>query len=208
MPRTRLIDISPEISENSAVFPGDMPFSREVSAAFSKGDHLELSGIRMTVHVGAHADAPSHFHAEGAPIDRRPLDLYLGPCQVVAVKAAPGARIAPADVKPKIRAERVLFKTNSANPYRWSDDFNSFSPELIDWLAKKKVVLVGIDTPSADPRHSKALESHQALYRNDMAVLEGLDLSAAPEGLYELIALPLRIKDSDAAPVRAVLVKR
>jgi hypothetical protein len=40
---------------------------------------------------------------------------------------------------------------------------------------------------------------------HDMAILEGLDLSAVPDGLYELIALPLKLVGYDASPVRAVL---
>ena len=38
-----------------------------------------------------------------------------------------------------------------------------------------------------------------------MAILEGLVLTDVPEGLYELIALPLKLVGFDASPVRAVL---
>ena len=106
-----------------------------------------------------------------------------------------------------IKAPRVLFRTDSfSKPDQWNDDFNSLSPELIDWLSSLGVRLVGIDTPSVDPSDSKDLPSHQALYRNDMAVLEGILLSEVPDGLYNLIALPLRIKGADASPVRAILL--
>jgi arylformamidase len=70
------------------------------------------------------------------------------------------------------------------------------------------VRLVGIDTPSVDLFDSKDLPAHRAFLRCDMAILEGLVLAGVPEGVYELIALPLRLVGFDASPVRAVLRTR
>ncbi len=202
-------DISPLITKDIAVFPGDVSFSREVSLDFPR-DHLALSSIRTTLHVGAHADSSGHYHARGKGIDQRPLDRYLGNCQVVEVKIPQGSRILPADLRStKIEAKRILFKTLSfPDPNQWNGDFNSLSPDLIDFLADKGVVTVGIDTPSVDPADSKVLESHQALFRRDLAVLEGIILNRVDSGIYTLIALPLPLKDADASPVRAILMER
>jgi arylformamidase len=52
---------------------------------------------------------------------------------------------------------------------------------------------------------SKDLPSHQAALAHELALLEGLVLKDVPEGIYELIALPLRLEGFDASPVRAVL---
>ncbi|MFZ8933835.1 MAG: cyclase family protein [Bacteriovoracaceae bacterium] len=203
----KLIDISPLISSNTAVFPGDTPFQRAKSMDFVSGHHLELSSITTTVHIGAHADAPSHYDSKGESIEHRDLNLYYGKCQVIEVSIGPGERIFPEHIKDKsIKSPRVLFKTNSfPDPNKWNDDFNSLSPELVDFLAQQKVILVGIDTPSVDPAAAKELTSHQAIYKNDMAILEGIFLEKVKEGIYTLIAFPLRIKNSDASPVRAVL---
>lgn len=205
----RIYDISPLICEETAVFPGDQPFQRQVSSEFSKGDSLRLSSLHMTAHMGAHVDAPSHYHPQGEPIDRRRLELYLGRCQVVSVTLGPGARIYPSSLPGvRIDAPRVLFRTRSfSDPMRWRGDFNSFSPELIDWLADQGGILAGIDTPSVDPAESRELEAHQALFRRGMANLEGLLLEEVPDGIYTLIALPLKIRGGDASPVRAVLVE-
>jgi arylformamidase len=77
----------------------------------------------------------------------------------------------------------------------------------VDFLAERGVRLVGIDTPSIDLQEDKVLESHQAVLRADMAILEGVVLDAVDPGIYTLIALPLRIPGADASPVRAVLVR-
>ncbi len=200
-------DISPTVCEALAVFPGDTPFRTKTLMAFEAGDSLALSSISGTVHLGAHADAPSHYVAGGAPIDARDPNLYVGACQVVHVSLPRGARIGPDALSGKrLEAPRILFRTGSfPDPNAWCDDFNALSPELVHHLADRGVVLVGIDTPSVDPAPAKELVTHHALAARDLAVLEGLVLDAVPEGLYTLVALPLKLGGSEAAPVRAVL---
>lgn len=202
-----LIDISPLISSSIAVWPGDTPFRRVVNCSQADGANLELSEITTTVHVGAHTDAPSHYTHPGEDISQRGLERYYGPCQVITVEVARGDRVLPADIPVAIRAPRVLLNTGSfPDPDNFNTDFNSLSPELIDWLGEQGVELVGLDTPSIDPFESKALESHRAVAARDMAILEGVVLSEVPDGMYTLIALPLRIAGADASPVRAALV--
>jgi arylformamidase len=202
-----LIDISPVIDSTIAVWPGDTPFEQTMNVEMASGANLTLSDIRTTLHVGAHTDAASHYSLDGQDIASRALDFYVGPCEVIHVGIARGARIMPDDLASKtIRSPRVLLRTGTfPDPRHWNDDFAALSPELIDFLHAREVVLVGIDTPSVDPFDSKALESHQALARHGMANLEGLVLEGVDEGHYELIALPLRIRGGDASPVRAVL---
>jgi len=205
----KIWDISPPIFDRTAVFPGDEAFSRSISMSFEKGDHLTLSSIKSTLHIGAHADAGNHYHSTGAGIDSRPLEHYLGLCQVVALQIPAGERIFPHHLKEDIQTKRILFSTNSfPDPNQWRSDFNSLSPEIISFLHSKGVITVGIDTPSVDPADSKELESHQALHKTGMAVLEGLILNHVEPGIYSLIALPLPLKDADASPVRAILLER
>jgi arylformamidase len=202
-----LIDISPIIDKTIDVWPGDTPFVQTVNVDMNAGGNLTLSDIRTSVHVGAHADAPSHYVADGADIAARRLDFYLGRCVVVHVNVVRGQRITSEHLIGKVlSAPRVLFRTGTfPDPRNWNDDFASVSPSLVDELYQHGVMLIGIDTPSVDPFDSKALESHQAFAHNDMAILEGLVLDGVAEGEYELIALPLRIRGADASPVRAVL---
>ncbi len=200
-------DISPKISSQTAVFPGDQSFERKVSMSYQLGHHLELSSIETTVHIGAHADAPSHYSPKGETIEKRDLNFYIGETEVIEVQIPKGQRIRLKDFDiEKIHSKRVLFKTNSfPDPNHWNNDFNSLSPELIEALSHRGVILIGIDTPSIDPWDSKDLESHQTVYSHDLAILEGLDLSQVEPGEYRLVALPLSLEGADASPVRAVL---
>jgi arylformamidase len=185
-----LIDISPLIDATINVWPGDTPFVRTVNTDMHAGANLTLSDVRTTLHVGAHADAPSHYITDGPDIAR-------------------GERILPDHVADKVdalSAPRVLFHTGTFPDHsHWNNDFASLSPELVDDLYHHGVRLIGIDTPSVDLFDSKSLEAHHAFARNNMAMLEGLMLEGVEEGEYELIALPLRIRCADASPVRAVL---
>jgi arylformamidase len=207
----RLYDLSPPLTPAIAVWPGDVGFSREVALSIASGANIDLSSMRTTLHVGAHADAPSHYAAAGPGIGERPLETYFGPCQVIRVPVNRGERILPAHlavpIADLVRAPRVLFHTGTfPDPNRWNSDFASLSPELIEALAAAGVRLVGIDTPSIDPESDPELRAHQAVARHDLSILEGLVLDGVPEGLYTLIALPLRLPGADASPVRAVLV--
>ncbi len=207
------IDISPLISEKIGVFPGDVPFRRSVGLDFDRGDQLSLSSIQTTLHLGAHADAPNHYSPQGQGIESRSLSLYMGKCLVL--HALPGSgRVSRERLHEKWRATiqwpaaRILVRTDSfPDPNHWNPDFHSLDPQLVREWAKDGVRLVGIDTPSVDPETSVNLETHQVLAEYDMAVLEGLDLSLVNEGLYSLMALPLRLKGADASPVRAVLFR-
>ncbi|MCH2100610.1 MAG: cyclase family protein [Planctomycetes bacterium] len=201
-----MIDISPTISERLGVWPGDVAFSREESLSIACGDNIGLSSIRGSVHLGAHADAPIHYTAQGEGVESRSLAYYFGRCQVVEVKVERGGRIMPNAIQVPIQAPRVLFRTGTfPNPEQWNQDFAAFSPDLVDFLAEQGVVTIGIDTPSVDPQNDAVLLSHQRVAAHDLAILEGLVLGAVKPGLYTLIALPLKIEGADAAPVRAAL---
>lgn len=202
-----LIDISPPLSEALAVWPGDLPLRRLVQMDQARGDPVTLSGLEATVHLGAHADAPSHYGKNGATIDAVPLATYLGRCQVMRVAAAPGEAIGPAAL-PAVLAPRVLIATGTyPDPQRFTPDFAGLAPATIDRLAAESVILIGIDTPSVDPFAAAELPGHAACLKHGVAILEGLVLQNVSPGLYELIALPLRLEGFDASPVRAVLRK-
>lgn len=205
----KIYDITPTVSPKLAVFPGDTPYANSYLMSFQEGHHLSLSKIESTVHLGAHADAPSHYHARGVSIEERDLNLYLGKVQVITVKEQRGHRISVSDLKTDIQAPRVLFKTLSfPDPNTWNGDFMALSVELIQFLTKSGVKLVGIDTPSVDLADDKALEVHNEIYRSDLAILEGIVLDKVPDGIYDLIALPLKLQGAEASPLRAVLIER
>jgi arylformamidase len=203
----RIWDISPPVGPGSPVFPGDTPYTQEWSATLAAECRVNVSRITLSPHVGAHADAPLHYGAEGAAIGAMDLAPYLGPCRVIhSIGRGPLVRVEHiAHALQKLPA-RVLVRTYERAPVaRWDPHLASYAPETIEHLAALGVKLVGIDTASIDPAESKDLPSHQAIRRLGLRVLENLVLDEVPEGDYELIALPLKLMTADASPVRAVL---
>lgn len=206
-----LYDLSPALSPDTPVWPGDTPFSCRLTCRLQDGDSVNLSAFTTTPHLGSHADAPFHTEAGGAGIGAVPLTPYLGPCRVIEVPAEGGAP--PPLLTPRHLAgadpaapPRLLFKTGStADPAAFPERFTALSPQLAARLAEAGTLLVGLDTPSVDPFTSTALEAHHLLFQGGVANLEGLVLDGVPPGIYELIALPLRLDGLDASPVRAVL---
>ena len=108
-----IYDITPLLSPCLGVWPGDTPLTREVLCDLRQGDNITLSTLHATVHLGAHADAPSHYGADASTIDERSLDYYLGPCQVVRIAVPHGVRIMPDLLANPIRANRVLIATGT-----------------------------------------------------------------------------------------------
>jgi arylformamidase len=203
---TVLHDISPVVSPRLGVWPGDTPAERSVLLDLARGDTVTLSTLRATVHLGAHADAPSHYGLGAADIAGRSLHHYLGPCQLVRAVVPRGGRVTRAMIADPITEPRVVIATGTfPDPNHWNPDFAALDPELVDQLAAQGVVLIGIDTPSVDLQESKDLPAHRRFLAHDIAILEGLVLDHVPPGRYELIALPLRLEGFDASPIRAVL---
>ena len=136
----RIIDISPPISEETAVFPGDVSYQRDISLDIAKGDHLTLSSISTTLHLGAHVDAPNHYSMNGSGIHNRSLNLYIGPCAVIQVESCEGGKIGPEHLPDELPAPRILFKTGSfPDPNNWNDDFWFFCPKLVEKFAHREL---------------------------------------------------------------------
>jgi arylformamidase len=201
-----LYDISPTVRPEIPVWPGDTPFQARLAWSMVDGASVNVSAVATTLHLGSHADAPFHTEARGVGIAEMALEQYLGPCRVVRVP--PAALIEPRHIEGIDLASprRLLFRSDSVRDAKtFPERFTALSPEVAALLGERGVLLVGMDTPSVDPFDSKELLAHHALARGGVAILEGLVLDGVPEGVYELIALPLKLAGLDASPVRAVL---
>ena len=203
----QLWDISPAIHPAAPVFPGDTPYSQEWVASIGPGCPVNVSAIHLSPHVGAHAAAPLHYDPQGAAIGMVDLNAFLGPCRVIHAIGC-GPLIEWQHIEHAINAslpQRVLVRTYQQAPAGWDPDLATYAPETVQKLADLGVQLIGIDTASIDPASSKTLDSHMVIRQRNLRVLENLVLDDVAEGDYELIALPLKLTEADASPVRAIL---
>jgi len=200
----RLIDISPVVTPELAGWPGDTRYAVERRWSLDAGDSCNVARVTMSPHLGAHVDAPLHYHAGGDDAAALPLEPFIGPARVVQCGGI--AAIGPEEALWAAGAERVLYRVIAAEA---AEGFTSaFAPVTVEGartLARLGVRLYGTDAPSVDPADSKRLEAHHAMREAGIAILEGLRLDGVEAGEYELVALPLRWRGADATPVRAIL---
>jgi len=206
-----IYDISAPLNMVPA-YPGDLSFFREWTARLDDGKDYSLSSLALCSHAGTHLDFPSHLLKGGKAQDKYSLKRFIIPAKVISV---PGeGQVLPSCLQGgKIdKGQALLFKTGNSqkrlmHQTAFSEDFVSLSLELAQLCVAEGVSLVGIDYLSADKYGDDSLPVHRTLLENDIRILEGIDLAAIPCGRYSLICLPLSLKDAEASPVRAVLVR-
>ena len=202
------IDITRPLTPDIAVWPGDTPFQLESILQRAQGAAVNLTTLHISAHTGTHVDAQHHYADNALTMEQMDLSHYWGKAQVVTVTKTAGPLV-PDDFAAYdlTLATRILVRTAVADlPHdQFPQTIVHPSPELADHLGQLGIVLYGTDAPSMDDINSKELPGHNALMRNNIAILEGLDLRNAPDGVYEFVALPLKIVGGDGSPVRAAL---
>jgi arylformamidase len=197
-----IFDISVPIRPGMITYPGDPEVHMERVVSIEHGDVANLTRLDFGVHTGTHVDAPLHFIDQGAGVDALPLEVFLGPCEVVDATAADG-EIGPEHVPDHV--DRVLFKTR--NSELWQQDTFEEAFVRIGLAAAQRLVENGLRVVGVDYLSVGDPATHETLLGAGVAAIEGLDLRGIQPGPYSLACLPLRIVDSDGAPARAVLIR-
>ena len=203
------IDITVPLRHAMVHWPDNPPVKIERIRDLDRGDGNTVSQISMGSHTGTHMDAPAHFLRKGIGIDKMPLDATVGRARVIEIRDAELIRPAELAGHRIRRGERILFRTrNSSQVWQTNvfvENFVSISPEAADFLVERGVRAVGVDYLSVGGFKREGSHVHKTLLRGGVWIIEGLDLSQAKPGRYDLICLPLKLDSGDGAPARAVL---
>jgi len=209
----KFYDITLTIRPSMPVWPGDPQVTLERVSKIEEGANANVSKMSLSVHTGTHMDAPYHFLPEGKSIDTLPLEILIGPAQVIQlpdnVATITAAVLEQAGIGEGV--ERLLIKSRNSAYWINPDDvfktgFVALEVDGAAYLVKRGIKLVGIDYLSIAP-YKRSRPTHEALLKASMVILEGADLSAVPAGYYQLICLPLKLGGSDGSPARAVLIE-
>ena len=190
----QIIDISKDITK-CELYPGDPEVRLEIASAISDGASCNLTAIYTGLHNGTHADAPLHFIDGADSIEKADLNVFIGECHVIEVPEGPITGEYVDNYFPP-DAKRVLIKGGGK---AW------FMKSGAEEVAFSGIKLIGTDSLSVGV-HGDQTGPHVALLRENVAVLENLDLEKVRPGKYFLLAQPLKIGGAEAAPVRAVLL--
>jgi arylformamidase len=201
------LDVTVPLQAGMVVYEGDPPVELTPVLELGRGDPANVARLSLGSHTGTHVDAPRHLIPGGATVDRLALDALLGPARVLACPPGPIEPEALASVD--LAAERrLIFKTGNSALWahgRFVRDYQALTLATARALARAGVGLVGIDYLSVEAFRAPGFPVHHCLLEAGIVLLEGLDLSAVPAGRYELCCLPLRVRDGDGAPARALL---
>jgi len=210
------VDLTFEISNKLPSFPGS-PSPQFISWADKKSDGYNLELIFLSSHSGTHLDAPYHFVEKGVSIDKIPLSKLIINAVICRVKKDSNESITQRDVvdfekrngmiHPKMA---VVFETEWSKSIAKKDYFTKnpgLSAAAARYLLKKKVSLVGIDSPSIDMGKDSKFPVHHILLKGGVLILENLcNLDKIPRSYFELIVLPLKLRGATGSPVRAVAI--
>jgi arylformamidase len=208
-----IYDISVPLCSTIPTYPGDPGIDISKWMTLANGDAANVSFLKFGAHTGTHVDAPAHFIEGASPVELIPLEILIGEALVVEI---PSDQMViekhHIDECCRSGATRVIFKTRNSDFWNQSDpvfrsDYTYLSTAAAEKLVQHGVKLVGIDYLSIEKFQSEDFATHHALLSMSVVIVEGLDLREVAPGRYELVCLPLRLRDGcgDGAPARAIL---
>ncbi|EJS54584.1 arylformamidase [Bacillus cereus] len=206
MKTSQWIDISQPLNNDIATWPGDTPFSYEVSWSKENSGSVNVGKLTMSIHTGTHIDAPFHFDNDGKKVLDLDIDVYVGTARVIDVSGLESIGKKELESFNLEGVERLLLRTSShGKANEFPDVIPHLRADIAPFLSEKGIRLIGVDVPSVDPLDDKELAAHHQLFKHGIHILENVVLDHVVDGDYELIALPLALTDADGSPVRAVI---
>jgi arylformamidase len=204
----KFYDITMNITKDMMVYknkPEKQP-QFHVASDFVLGSSFETQ-LSINLHTGTHIDFPKHMNKTGGTSTGfNPLNLVreVKVLNLTHVKDnITPEHLAAFNIKEN---DFLLFKTTNSNDTAFNFNFVYLSKEGAAYLAEKNIGGVGIDAlgiERSQPNH----ETHHILFDNNIIILEGICLKDVQEGSYNMLALPLKIDDVEALPIRAILTK-
>ncbi len=204
-----IIDLSVPIREGMPIWPGDPELILRFHKSFEAGDRNNVSEASLGLHTGTHIDAPNHFLPGEGGIETLSLEILAGPARVIEIENPEKVTAEELRGKDLSGAARFLIKTRNSAGRWWEKPFDPgfchMTREAAQLLLDAGMRLLGVDCLSVDGKGAERSPVHNLLLPAGVVLLEGLNLSGAAPGDYELIALPALFEGRDGAPARAIL---
>jgi arylformamidase len=193
------IDVTVALRSGMPVWPGDPAFEIQRFCSLAQGDEANVSSLSMSAHTGTHVDAPLHYIDDSFGVDGIAFDRLMGPAEVLPIgRLRRGIESI---------AERVLLRTRMSRRHWWNEPFTAEFP-VLSCSQAHRLAAAGVRTVGIDYLSIGDAEVHRVLLRAGICVIEGLNLTNAKPGWYDMICLPLRLWDADGAPARVLLRAR
>jgi arylformamidase len=210
----KITDLTHVIYSDMPVFPGTE------GPIFIKANTLEKDGfqeakITMYSHTGTHIDAPAHMLSNGPSLDNLEIEQFIGKATIIDFSNTNEKLIDINKLKlyeEKIKnVEFIILKTGWSKYWgtkKYFEDFPSLSAEAATWLSQFNLKGIGIDAISIDDMESTTFEVHKILMPKNIIIIENLtNLDSIINEYFILSILPLKNKDADGSPVRAISIE-
>lgn len=195
----KIYDLTRSLSESTETYAGDPRFSMSRLMSMPR-DMCNLSRADLCLHTGTHADAPLHFIENGDAVDSIPVGHFAG--QAFMAHIVPNCGIIKTeDVKKAISslAGEKIFVLHTG--HEGFTGIPVFEDDIGELLASGGIITLASDLPSIEP----AERMHRDLLGRGIVIIKALTtLAALPANRFFLSAAPLKIKDGDGAPLRAL----
>ncbi|MBN2210809.1 MAG: cyclase family protein [Sedimentisphaerales bacterium] len=209
----KIIDMTLPVYHGAPTMPLD-PKCAVIAHHTLESMKYNITQLIISTHHGTHLDAPFHFFNDGITVDKLDLGKCVGPAEVLDFTGvSPRHSLTVKDFQPyKSRVNenaRLILRTNWWRRFPKKEYFSDgpmISPELARWLAKKKIALLGIETPGVHPVEWEKV--HQILLGARIVVVEGLaHTNKLKKKKVFFIAAPLKLKGRDGSPIRAMAIE-
>ena len=210
----KIIDLTLTISNRIPTFPGS-PQPNFIPWEKIKDDGYNLELLFLSSHTGTHLDAPYHFLEKGSKIHEISLKKLVSEAVLIKSRKKRNETITKTDIQKfekkhgKIESfSSVIFLTgwqkNLQKKYYFTKN-PGLSASAANYLASKKVSLVGIDSPSIDLGTDSKFSVHQIFAKKGILIVENLaNLEKIKSSKFHLVVLPLKLKGATGSPVRAI----
>ncbi|MFH1395269.1 MAG: cyclase family protein [Candidatus Omnitrophota bacterium] len=193
----KYIDITKPIFSGMEKYYSDPDIKIEEFKSLKSGDSCNLLKFSFGSHTGTHIDAPCHIFDGEKPVDEIAIEELI--CDAVVTESC--------GLEQKGFWLEISEKGVKAVLLKGAEDEHALTEKQAELLIKNNISLVGTERMSIEVSLDKSHSVHRMLLSRNIYILEGLDLKNAEKGFYKLICLPLKIKDGDGSPVRAVLAR-
>ncbi|MCF8365937.1 MAG: cyclase family protein [Bacteroidales bacterium] len=211
----KIIDLTHTLKTGMPVFPGDTaPTFKKVLT--HKNDGAQVIRMDIATHHGTHIDCPLHFFNGGSSTDTSDLENFFGKAYVLdCTNFGKNQEIPLEHIKQtKINWDEISWVIIHTGWYRyWEtpeyiDHFPVLSLEAAKFLQEKNLKGIGLDVISIDAINSVDFPIHNIILGNGMFIIENLtNLHLISKEQCLLSALPLKIKDGDGSPIRAIAIE-
>lgn len=201
----KIHDITAPIFEGMAVYKNKP--EKQPKLTTQTNAHVTESRLSLDVHTGTHIDAPLHMINEGKTFETIPLERLVRQCKVLDLTAVT-EKVTKADLE-DLHIEKddfILLKTKNSFDEGFNFEFIYVAEDAAVYLVEKGISGIGIDALGIE-RAQEGHPTHRALMGQDIIIMEGLQLKEVSAGEYFMVAAPLKLQGTDAAPARVLLLE-